>query len=360
MNYQLFFPKSYAHNRTFSNTIRFCCIVGVIQLLVFITALLTQTPVHAQASGQSGSGVSIYIPAVKNQSIEHVTPQVEWTFHKSTDSLHPDGNEQQLLWLTNRARANPTQEGIWLATSDDKEFAGDRDFFGVNKALLQEEFASYPAMPPAAFDIRLYNAAKAHCDDLIGRDAQDHNNQFERVRAAGFSMGRARGSIFSYAKSPLNTHAAWNIDWGPGADGMQSGRGHRMGIMALDGNYTNAGIAVVAEDNPNTQVGPYVATANYAEAADKPDHYNQFIVGTVWNDDNGNQQYDPGEGVGGVTVRPASGGFYAVTAESGGYAIPVEENGEYMVTFSRAGSSNIVHTITVQDGSVLLDVEEWQ
>ncbi|MEZ4663139.1 MAG: hypothetical protein R2911_36790 [Caldilineaceae bacterium] len=77
---------------------------------------------------------------------------------------------------------------------------------------------------------------------------------------------------------------------------MQNGRGHRMGIMALDGNYTNAGIAIVAEDNPNTQVGPYVATANYAEAADKPDHYNQFIVGTVWSDDNANQQYDPGEG----------------------------------------------------------------
>ena len=330
------------------------------QVLLFIAPLLWQAPLYAQSAGQSGPALVIYIPAAKNESVEWVQPQVEWTFHKSADNLHPDGNEQQLLWLTNRARANPTQEGVWLATADDKEFAGDRDFFGVNKAVLQDEFASYPAMPPAAFDIRLYNAAKAHCDDLIGRDAQDHNNQFERVRAAGFSMGRARGSIFSYAKSALNAHAAWNIDWGGGEDGMQSGRGHRMGIMSLDGNYTNAGIAVVAENNPDTQVGPFVATANYAEAADKPDHYNQFIVGTVWNDDNANQQYDPGEGVGGVTVRPASGGFYAITAESGGYAIPVEENGEYIITFSRSGYSDIVHTITVQDGSVLVDVLDWQ
>jgi hypothetical protein len=336
-------------------------IVCILQLFILVTGLgLAPTPLYAQTSGQNGPAVVIYIPAVKNKSVEWTEPQVEWTFHKSVDNLHPDGNEQQLLWLTNRARANPAQEGVWLATSDDKEFAGDRDFFSVNKALLQEEFASYPAMPPAAFDIRLYNAAKAHCDDLIGRDAQDHNNQFERVRAAGFSVGRARGSIFSYAKSPLNTHAAWNIDWGPDENGMQRGRGHRMGVMSMDGDYTNAGIAIVAEADPTTQVGPYVATANYAEAANKPDHYNQFIVGTVWGDDNANQQYDPGEGMGNVTVRPASGGFYAITAESGGYAIPIEENGEYIVTFARAGHSDIVRTVTVQDGSVLVDVLDWR
>ncbi len=31
----------------------------------------------------------------------------EWTFHKSTDGAHPDGNEQQMVWLMNRARSNP-------------------------------------------------------------------------------------------------------------------------------------------------------------------------------------------------------------------------------------------------------------
>ena len=46
---------------------------------------------------------------------------VEWTYHKTSDNAHPDGNEQQMVWLVNRARANPTQEGIWLATMTDPD-----------------------------------------------------------------------------------------------------------------------------------------------------------------------------------------------------------------------------------------------
>ena len=42
----------------------------------------------------------------------------EWTYHKTGDNLHPDGNEQQMVWLMNRARSDPAQEGVWLATED--------------------------------------------------------------------------------------------------------------------------------------------------------------------------------------------------------------------------------------------------
>ena len=101
---------------------------------------------------------------------------VEWTYHKTGDNAHPDGNEQQLMWLMNSARANPTQEGIWLATMTDPDVASARNFWGVNLAQLQTEFASYAVKPPAAFDVRLYNAAKTHSLDLIARDAQDHND----------------------------------------------------------------------------------------------------------------------------------------------------------------------------------------
>ncbi|MCB1920637.1 MAG: hypothetical protein KDJ28_11745 [Candidatus Competibacteraceae bacterium] len=166
------------------------------------------------------------------------TPTVEWTYHRTADGQHPNGDEQQIVWLMNRARQDPTAEGIWLATSTEPSIANGRNFFQVNTQMLQEEFASYAAKPPAAFDVRLYNAAKAHSDDLIVRDAQDHNNQFQRIEDAGFAYSVARGSVFSYATDALNTHAAWNIDWGSGPGGMQTGRGHRMAVMAIDGNYS--------------------------------------------------------------------------------------------------------------------------
>ena len=141
--------------------------------------------------------------------------------------------------------------------------------------------------------------------------------------------------------------------------GMEcKGRGHRMAIMSVDGNYTNVGIAAVPENNPGTGVGPLVVTGNYCYAnTGYADHYNRFLVGTVWEDANHNSQYDPGEGIGGVTVMPDIGTYYAVTANSGGYAIPILASGGYEVTFSGgsvpAGSTE---TVNVGSESVLLDL----
>ena len=282
------------------------------------------------------------------------TPDTEWTFHKTSDNAHPDANEQQRLWLINRARANPTQEGIWLATTDIPNIASARSYFSVDVVMLQSEFAGYASKPPAAFDVRLYNAAKVHSDDLIVRDAQDHNNQFERVSDAGYSYLQARGNVFSYTQDSVHGHAAFNIDWGYGTGGMQDGRGHRMAIMSIDGDYTNVGIAMVSESDATTNVGPLVTTGNYCKGnTSQPDHYNRFIVGTVWNDLDSDGMYDSGEGVGNVTVMPNSGTYYAVTSNSGGYAIPIASAGTYTLTFS--GAVAAVRSVTVGAVSVLLD-----
>jgi hypothetical protein len=257
----------------------------------------------------------------------------------------------------NSARQDPTSEGVWLATSNHPDVANGRSFFGVNVMLLEDEFAAIAQAPPAAFDRRLYEASLAHSLDLIDRDAQDHDGQFSRVSAAGFIYTGGRASVFSYTRSALNGHAAFNIDWG-GNDGtgMQTGRGHRLAIM---GAYTNVGIAAVPENNPSSSVGPLVVSAAYLYASSNAaDHYNRFLVGTVWDDLDDNAMYDPGEGLGGVTVRPAQGSFYAVTADSGGYAIPITAAGSYDVTFS-GGSLASTHqrTITLGADSALLDLE---
>jgi len=69
---------------------------------------------------------------------------VEWTLHKSADNQHPDGVEQQMLWLMNRARTDPTQEGIWLAGLDDPDVAGARSYFNVDLAVLQAAGGDLP------------------------------------------------------------------------------------------------------------------------------------------------------------------------------------------------------------------------
>jgi hypothetical protein len=310
-------------------------------------------------------------------------PSVEWEYHKTSDNRHPDENEQQMMWLMNRARSNPTVEGIWLATihdryypsindcgrlADDIEFcyiAGALGHWGVDLELLQDEFADYDPKPPAAFDVRLYKAAKAHSDYLISIDGQSHTGQFVRIDDQNFFYRRVRGNVFSYSLSANYGHAAFNADWGPdGGDGsgMQSLRGHRLAIMSIDGDYTNVGYAVVAESDFATDVGPLVITGNFCEAnAAAGQHYNRFLVGTVWSDEDGDDFYDPGEGIGGVTVMPDHGVYYAVTSDAGGYAVPITQPGIYEVTFSgggRALSQDVVKTVTIVNESVLLDLSD--
>jgi hypothetical protein len=292
-------------------------------------------------------------------------PSVEWTYHKTPDNLHPDGNEQQMVWLMNRARSNPPQEGIWLAwlgSGGDTlitRACNNPPYWVVDIGVLQNAFAAIQAKPPAAFDVRLYYAAKDHSDYLISINAQSHTGQTVRVHDAGFEWGSyIAGVVFSYSLNAVYGHAGFNIDWGDGPYGMQDPPGHRNALMSVTGNYTNVGYAVVPETSSTTTVGPQVITGNLADAdTGNPDHFNRFIVGTVWEDTNSNGQYDPGEGLAGVTVMPDSGTYYAVTGNSGGYAVPADA-GTYTVSFS---GGEIVgaytRSVAVGTSSVLQDLE---
>ena len=193
---------------------------------------------------------------------ELVAPLMEWTYHKTADGSHPNGDEQRMLWLMNRARQDPPAEGVWLATTTVPDIANGRGFFSVNTTALTDAFDALPARAPAAFDARLYAASRDHSLDLIARDAQDHAGQFTKVGDSGFNCNGGRVSVFSYASSALNAHGALNIDWGYDTDGMQSPPGHRYAIMDVDASplvgvrLTNVGLAVVPDHDTSNSVGP--------------------------------------------------------------------------------------------------------
>jgi hypothetical protein len=288
-------------------------------------------------------------------------PTAEWTFHKSADGLHPSGEEQKMLWLMNRARQDPTAEGIWLAAMDDPDVASARLYFGVDLDELRGAFMALEAKPPAAFDIRLHDASELHSLDMIARDSQDHTGQFDRVLTSGFNCNGGRASVFAYTESALHGHAALNIDWGEGPNGMQDPPGHRQAIMGVweypGPGLTNVGLALVADSDPDTLVGPLVFSGAYCQAGFGD--FNRFIVGTVWDDLNANEEYDDGEALAGVTVIPDHGTYYAITGLAGGYAIPIASSGTYVVTFSGGdlGPLSIAQTVAIGGSSVLLDVE---
>lgn len=254
----------------------------------------------------------------------------------------------------NRARCRPCIEGIWLAHLRQWNVQYAMDCFNVQRDILMNEFAVRSNMPPAAFDVRLYNAASNHSAYLISINDQNHSNQTQRIKDQGFHYLTASVCVYSYAEDPIYAHAGFNVDWGgTNGTGMQTDRGHREALM---GDLSSVGIACVPEDDTNTLVGPLVISSDYCNALTSyTNHYNRFIVGTVWDDLNTNNLYDPGEGIGSVTVMPDKGTFYAVTGNAGGYAIPVDPD-TYVLTFTGAGlPSNYVKTVTVYTNSVLVD-----
>src|SRR5439155_25771321 len=106
----------------------------------------------------------------------------------------PTALEQQMLEYANRARMNPTQEGIIL-DSVNTWYSVDartrKPWFFTN---LRAEFASYPAVAPLAFNPKLIQAARAHSWDMISRNFFSHVNPdgqdpTARAAALGYDVG---------------------------------------------------------------------------------------------------------------------------------------------------------------------------
>lgn len=300
---------------------------------------------------------NIEIPTKENDRVfvPLATPDAEWTFHKTADGSHPSGLEQAMVWLTNRARTDPEAEGVWLGGLTAPNILSQYNGFGVDLEKMKSEFAALEPRPPVAFDARIWDASRLHSEFMIEDNRQSHDGQFARVDASDFKKNGGAASVFWRAQDPVHGHAALNVDWGGGtADGMQTGRGHRAAIM---GNpiRQNFGLAIVEDSDPGTQAGPLVTSIAYAAAQTiYPDHFNKFLIGTVWEDTNANGLYDDGEGLSGVTVTPDIGNYFAVTGIAGGFTIPVTVDDDYVITFSGGDLSEPEIRLATVDGQSAL------
>ena len=312
-----------------------------------IDAPAENPPVETATEKPSISDDQLFVPLA--------TPTTEWTFHKTADGSHPSGLEQAMVWLTNRARTDPEAEGIFLGNLTAPNILSQYNGFGVDLPKMRSEFAALEARPPVAFDARIWDASRLHSEFMIAEDRQTHDGQFAKVDASDFKKNGGAASVFWRAQDPLHGHAALNVDWGSGtSDGMQTGRGHRQAIM---GNpiRQNFGLAIVEDNDPQTQAGPLVTSIAYAAAQTfNADHFNKFLVGTVWEDGNDNGLYDAGEGLSGVTVTPDIGTYYAVTGIAGGFTIPVSIDDDYVITFSGGDLAEPETRLATVDGQSAL------
>lgn len=259
----------------------------------------------------------------------------------------PTDEEQLHLEYLNRSRAAPAAEGTRLGETTDARVLAAYDYFGVDVALMESQFAAIPAVPPLAMNALLTAAARAHSLDMYRNNFQSHtgsngSSTGERIAAQGYDLTVYGENVFAYAESVFQGYAGFNVDWGPGTGGMQTPPGHRLNIHSA--NFREIGVGVVL--GTNGSVGPQLVTQDFATRRSAT----PLLTGVAYYDLNGNLFYDPGEGIGGVRVAVAGNPYYAITAASGGYAVPVPGDGSYTMTFSGSGFAATQRSVTVSGG----------
>ncbi|MEO6789004.1 MAG: FG-GAP-like repeat-containing protein [Chthoniobacteraceae bacterium] len=228
----------------------------------------------------------------------------------------PTALEQQALELINRARMNPAQEGVILDTVSTWYSIDARTRKPSFFTNLRAEFASYPAVAPLAFNPKLLQSARAHSQDMIARNFFSHvnpNGQDPTVRAAalGYDVGVGEnidGGGATTEDDIFESHFGFMVDY----DDVDTSNplGHRKNI--LDSSYTETGIGVAGGRNGGRITQDFGGPAR------------SYILGVVYADANSSGSYDVGEGLAGVTVKPDTGNWCAVTSTSGGFAIPID------------------------------------
>jgi hypothetical protein len=307
----------------------------------------------------------------------------------------PSAEAQLYLEIINRARSDAIVEANRLKNTTDPDILSAYSSFGVSPADIVTQFAwsvshinpstGNPCMEqfaqPLSFNEKLLASAQCHSQDMFNNAFQGHTSSNNAPNCNGVqvsqgttSSGRATAhgyddwntmgeNVYAYSKSIEHGHAGFNVDWGSSTNsgdpcynsafsqqGMQNPAGHRLNIHAR--RFKEAGIGIV--NGSNGGVGPQIVTQDFANTfADLI-----FVTGCVYEDVNGNNFYDIGEGRSGIRVDVAGAAYYAVSTTSGAYSLPVNGNGSHDVTFTAPGMTPRTASVTVSNrNNVKLDHE---
>jgi len=266
----------------------------------------------------------------------------------------PSAREQYTLELTNRARLDPDGAYDRLVTDAPQNVTDSIDFFNVDLTILRQQFDALTAVAPLAWNGDLGNAAVKHSQEMIDADTQSHRLPGEatlgtRISNEGYNFSTVGENVYAFGDDAFQAHAAFFIDWGSTATGIQDPAGHRDNIMS--DSFVEMGIGYLRELDAGTQVGTDVITHNFGDRFG----YEAQLTGVVIDDNDGDRFYDIGEGEGGVTVQASgtAGTFTTQTWAAGGYNLVVPA-GDYTVTFTQ-GAQTFSTTATVGTDNVKVD-----
>jgi Ca2+-binding RTX toxin-like protein len=259
----------------------------------------------------------------------------------------PTNENQLMLELINRARANPQAEA-------DRLLSGN-----LNEGLAPGTIST-DAKQPLAWNERLGDAATGHSQAMLDQDFFAHTNPntnktyFERIADAGYDASATGENIaWKGSSGSLNLAeiTAEQHDQLFGDAGIP-GRGHRKAI--LNNNYREIGISNLLGTNHLGYNHVVITTQKYGtQANSKP-----FLTGVVFTDEIVTDNfYTLGEGLGGATVNVFDSSESSLvgsttTYSSGGYQLQLAA-GTYDISVVADFDGDGVNEVALADNVVI-------
>lgn len=251
--------------------------------------------------------------------------------------------DQYALELVNRARQDPKAEA-------------DRYNINLNEGLPNGTITSTPKQP-LAFNPNLFNAAQSHTqwmldNQLFGHAGVNGSASFDRIADAGYTGSTTRENLGATFTNDTNPDLVFMADANYEdlfVDKSNAERAHRITIM--EDKLREVGISNILGEFSG--LNALFVTLDYGTRSD----VNPFLTGVVYNDEDKDSFYTPGEGLGGIQVeiRGSNGNFSTETMNTGGYQIDLPK-GNYTITFSGEGlNSSITKSASIDSENVKLD-----
>jgi uncharacterized protein YkwD len=245
----------------------------------------------------------------------------------------PSPQAQYMLELINQARTNPAAAAARYTQNLDSSLQDTLNFYNVDLNAARQQIAGAQVQQPLAWNSTLANAAQNQSQDELNQGVQTHlgadgSDLSARLNKAGYSNRASGGeNTFAYANSVDQAMDAFMLDWGV------PDKGHFRNLLepgtSIQNSFKDVGIGIV--NSNKTGFGPQVITQDFG----RQNGEQAELLGVVFNDPNGDNFYEPGEGVGNATIQATnlqSGQQATVQSwDAGGYQIPLAP-GQYQVT----------------------------
>ena len=254
----------------------------------------------------------------------------------------PTAQEQYMLELVNRARANPNAEAQRYGISLNQGLAAGT----LNNSVKQ----------PLVFNSNLIQSSRVHSRWMLDRD------QFSHTGSGGSSAGdRMRQNGYQFTGSwTWGENIAWQGSTGvidatatisDSHEGLFKSPGHRTNLLSDDFREVGIGSLEGEFDGYNA----LMTTQNFARSGSSV-----FLTGFAFTDAVQNDDfYTVGEGLGGLqveAVRDDGQRFQTTTFGSGGYQLALAP-GNYTVNFSGNGLNQTVQrSVSIGQQNVKLDL----